>query len=185
MVYFLRRRHGGTAATPQNKNKNTSTKPNHTAMIQTPQITTTPAQHTATIPMKIPRDQMMHLFGPAVEELVKELTAQGLAPQGSAFAHHFKMTPGIFDFEVGFVTEKPVQPAGRVQPGQWPEQKVASTSYHGPYEGLPDAWGEFTAWMESRGLAQAEDLWEHYVAGPHTSPDPAHWRTDFYRPLTK
>jgi effector-binding domain-containing protein len=154
-------------------------------MIDTPQITTTPAQHTACIRMKIPREEMMHLFGPAIEELVKELAAQGLAPQGSAFAHHFKMTPGIFDFEVGFVIGKPVQAAGRVQPGHWPAQKVARTSLHGSYEELPNAWGEFTAWMESHHLAQADDLWEHYVTGPHSSPNPADWCTDLYRPLTK
>lgn len=154
-------------------------------MIDTPQISHTASQHTACIQMKIPREDMMHLFGPAIEELVKELTAQGIPPQGSAFAHHFKMTPGIFDFEVGFVTDKPVKPAGRVKPGHWPEQKVARTSYHGPYEGLPDAWGEFTGWMESNNHFQAEDLWEHYVTGPHSSPNPADWRTDLYRPLTK
>jgi effector-binding domain-containing protein len=154
-------------------------------MIDTPKITHTATQHTACIHLKIPREEMMHVFGPAIEELVKELTTQGIPPQGSAFAHHFKMTPGIFDFEVGFVTEKPVTPAGRITPGRWPEQKVARTTYHGPYEGLPEAWGEFTAWMESNNLAEADDLWEHYVAGPHTSPDPAQWRTDLYRPLTK
>ena len=154
-------------------------------MIDTPQISQTAAQHTACIHLRIPREQMMHLFGPAVEEVVKELTAQGIPPQGSAFAHHFEITPEIFDFEVGFTTAKPVAPAGRVKPGRWPEQKVARTTMHGSYEGLPEAWGEFTAWMEANGLAEADDLWEHYVVGPHSSPDPTAWRTDLYRPLTK
>jgi effector-binding domain-containing protein len=152
-------------------------------MIETPQITRTSEQHTACIHLTIPREEMMHLFGPAIEELVAELTAQGIPPQGSAFAHHLKMTPGIFDFEVGFTTAKPVKPSGRMKPGAWPAQKVAQTVYHGPYVGLPGAWGEFTDWMEANKLAQAEDLWEHYVTGPHSSPDPATWRTALYRPL--
>ena len=149
----------------------------------TPEIITTKPQLTATIRMNIPRNEMMKVFGPAVQELVAALTAQGIAPMGSAFAHHFKMSPGVFDFEVGFVTAKPVEPAGRVKPSQWPAEKCAHAVYVGPYEGLPAVWGEFTEWMKSNGLAQAEDLWEHYVAGPHSNPDPKTWRTELYRPL--
>ncbi|HEX2749787.1 MAG TPA: GyrI-like domain-containing protein [Verrucomicrobiales bacterium] len=154
-------------------------------MIDTPYIGQSTSHHTACIHLTIPRDEMMHAFGPAVEELVKTLSDQGMPPKGSVFAHHLKMTPGIFDFEIGFTTDTPVKPAGRVKPGTWPEQKVARTAYHGPYEGLPEAWGEFTAWMEANGVAQAQDLWEHYVTGPHSSPDPATWRTELYRPLAK
>ena len=62
-------------------------------------------------------------------------------------------------------------------------QKVAHTTYRGPYEGLPGAWGEFNDWMEANGLTQAEDLWEHYVTGPQASLDSAVWRTELYRPL--
>ena len=149
----------------------------------TPEIITTKAQHTATIRMNIPRNEMMKVFGPAVQELAAALTAQGMPPTSAAFAHHFKMTPGVFDFEIGFVTPKPIQPTGRVNPSQWPAEKCAHAIYAGPYEGLPSAWGEFTEWMKSNGCVQAEDLWEHYVTGPHSSPDPTQWRTELYRPL--
>ena len=78
----------------------------------TPRVVTTEPRLTATIRMHIPRNEMMTRFGPAVQELAAALAAQGIPPAGSAFAHHFRMTPGVFDFEVGFVTPKPVQPAG-------------------------------------------------------------------------
>ena len=149
----------------------------------TPEVVTTPPRLTATIRMNIPRGEMMQRFGPAVQELVAALTAQGMPPTGSAFAHHFRMTPGMFDFEVGFVTPQRVRPTGRVAPGEWPATKCAHATYVGPYEGLPAAWGEFDTWMKSGGLDQAEDLWEHYATGPHSSPDPATWRTELYRPL--
>jgi hypothetical protein len=42
------------------------------------------------------------VFGPAVGELLAVLSAQGRTPDGAAFAHHFDMSPGIFNFEVGF-----------------------------------------------------------------------------------
>ena len=106
-----------------------------------------------------------------------------MEPTGSAFAHHLQMNPGIFDFEMGFTTAAPVTPVGRVAPGHWPATSVARTTYHGPYEGLPTAWEEFDVWMNAHQLTQADDLWEHYVTGPHSEADPARWRTDLYRPL--
>ena len=60
---------------------------------------------------------------------------------------------------------------------------MARTVYHGGYEGLGPAWGEFLGWIESQGLKSAEDLWEVYAAGPESSPDPANWRTELNRPL--
>ncbi len=41
---------------------------------------------------------------------------------------------------------------GRMEPGVWPAMKVVRTIYHGGYEGLPPAWREFMAWIESNDL---------------------------------
>jgi effector-binding domain-containing protein len=153
------------------------------AHISTPEIIETKAQHTAVIHLTIPRSEMMHVFGPAVQELVAALTAQGMPPAGSAFAHHLKMGPGTFDFELGFTTPSPVTPSGRVKPGHWPAQKTVHAVYAGPYEGLPAAWDAFMGWMKANDVAPAPDLWEHYAVGPHSSPNPADWRTELYRPL--
>ena len=60
---------------------------------------------------------------------------------------------------------------------------MARTVYHGPYEGLGAAWGEFMDWIAANGHTPADDLWEVYSVGPETSPDPAGWRTEFNRPL--
>jgi effector-binding domain-containing protein len=60
---------------------------------------------------------------------------------------------------------------------------VARVVYRGPYEGLGAAWGEFDAWIAANGHKPGTDLWECYVAGPESSPDPAAWRTELNRPL--
>jgi len=62
---------------------------------------------------------------------------------------------------------------------------VARAVYHGPYEGLVAAWGELAAWIASHGHEPAADLWEFYVAGPESSPDPATWRTQLNQPLAR
>jgi effector-binding domain-containing protein len=60
---------------------------------------------------------------------------------------------------------------------------VARTVHHGGYEGLPLAWGKFLAWVADGGHTPAPDLWERYLVGPESSPDPADWRTELNQPL--
>ena len=152
-------------------------------MLATPQIIQTQVQDAAVIRLTIPRSEMMKAFGPAVGELMSVLAAQGVEPVGAVFAHHLKMSPDTFDFELGVKVSSPVAAAGRVKPGQLPGGKVARTVYSGPYDGLPSAWGAFDTWMKANGHAQAEDLWELYSVGPQSSPDAANWRTELNRPL--
>lgn len=152
-------------------------------MIETPEVVRTSERAAAVIHLTLPRDEMPKVFGPAVGELMEAIAAQGVTPAGPVFAHHLRMEPGTFDFELGVPVSEPVTAAGRVKAGKLPATTVARTVYHGPYEGLPGAWGEFEAWIESEGYAEAPDLWECYIDGPHSHPDPASWRTELNRPL--
>lgn len=152
-------------------------------MIDAPHLVQTTAQPVAIIPLRIPRDEMEKVFGACVAELIAAMTAQGISPAGPLFAHHLEITPEFFHFEMGFPVSQPVVAAGRMKPAQWPAMKVARTVYHGPYEGLPTAWGEFIDWMEANGHQQATDLWECYLTNPDSEPDPARWRTELNRPL--
>jgi effector-binding domain-containing protein len=123
-------------------------------MLAAPEIIMTNVQEAAVIRLTIPRSEMMKVFGPAVGELMAALAAQGVEPVGAVFAHHLKMSPDIFDFELGVQVSAPVKATGRVKPGQLPAVKVARAVYSGPYEGLPSAWGEFDKWM--RGTATSK-----------------------------
>lgn len=152
-------------------------------MISTPAIIQTEAEAAAVIHITTPRADMAKVFGPAVGELMSTLAAQGVEPVGAVFAHHLKMSPDIFDFEIGVKVSAPVKATGRVRPGQLPAVKVARTIYTGPYEGLPSAWSEFTTWMKQNGHVEAENLWELYSVGPQSTPDSAGWRTELNRPL--
>ena len=152
-------------------------------MISTPQIIQTSAARAAVIHLTIPRAEMMKAFGPAVGELMGALAAQGVRPIGAVFAHHLRMSPDIFDFELGVPVNAPVTASGRVKPGELPAAKVARAVYSGAYEGLPAAWGEFDKWMNANGCEKAADLWEVYSVGPQATPDPAGWRTELNRPL--
>ena len=154
-------------------------------MLDRPGITQTVAQTTAIIRLVIPRADIQKVMGPGIAELMAAVAAQGIAPAGPIFSHHFRMDPEIFDFEIGVPVAAPISAAGRVKPGQLPAATVARTVYHGPYEGLSSAWGEFTDWIAAAGHTPAADLWECYVSGPESGPDPATWCTELNRPLTR
>ena len=152
-------------------------------MLATPEVVQTTAEPAAVIHLAVPRGEMPKEFAPAVGELMAALAAQGVKPSSAVFAHHIKMSQDFFDFELGAMVSTPINPAGRVKPGELPAAKVARTVYSGPYEGLFAAWGEFNKWMKANGHEPADDLWEVYSVGPQSTPDPAGWRTELNRPL--
>ena len=152
-------------------------------MIDTPQITPTGAQLTAVIRLTIPRDEIRNVMGPGIGELREIVAAQGIAASGPWFTHHLRMDPDTFDFEIGVPVVAPVIASGRVKPGRRAAMKVARTVYRGPYEGLGAAWGEFDGWIAAQGYRVGADVWECYLAGPESSPEPSAWRTEFSRAL--
>lgn len=154
-------------------------------MLDQPKIVRTAAQSTAVLRLTIPRAEIQQVMGPGYREVMAAVAAQGIAPVGPWFTHHLQMDPDTFDFEIGVPVATPVAAAGRVKPGRLPAATVARTVYRGRYEGLPAAWGEFMAWVAAQGHTPAADLWEIYVAGPESSPDPADWRTELNRPITR
>lgn len=153
-------------------------------MIDTPQITRTEATDAAVIRITVPRQEIRNVMGPAMSELKSVVAAAGVAPGGPMFSHHLRMDPETFELELGIPVAEIVE-SGRVQAGALPAATVARTTYHGGFEGLPGAWGELHAWMRANGHEPGDDLWESYVAGPESDPNPANWRTELTQPLAQ
>ena len=152
-------------------------------MIEPPQIIQLTEQLTAFIHVVVSWEDIKNIMGPGIGELMSTIAAQGITPTGPWFTHHRRRPTDTFDLEISVPVSAPVAASGRVQPGTWPAMKVARTFYHGGYEGLGDAWGEFLDWIEANGHAQAPDLYECYITGPEANPDPSTWRTELSRPL--
>lgn len=147
-------------------------------MLETPQIVHTEAQPIAFIPIVVSWEKMPKIMGPGIAELLAEITSQGIKPVGNIYTHHLRRPTDTFEFEISIGVERPIQPCGRVQPGEYPAIRMARTVYQGPYEGLADAWPEFMDWVEKNGHSTSEELWESYTVGPHSNPNPAAWRTE-------
>jgi hypothetical protein len=102
-------------------------------MLSAPHIINTDLQEAAVIRLTIQRSKMRELFGAAVGKLMTAPAAQGVEPVGAVFAHHLKMSPDIFDFELGVKISAPVTAAGRVKPGQLPTQRWRELFTAAPY----------------------------------------------------
>jgi effector-binding domain-containing protein len=152
-------------------------------MIAPPEVVQTTEQPTAIIRLTIPRSEIRNVMGPGYQELMATVAAQGITPTGPWFTHHLRMDPEVFDFELGVPIAAPITPAGRVVAGSLPATSVARTIYTGGYEGLSDAWAEFDTWLTANGHAPGPNLWESFVAGPETGPNPETWCTELNRPL--
>ena len=152
-------------------------------MIDTPQIKETDAITVATVALRIPKEEMQEHFPPAVDEIMEAIEAQEVEIVGPVVAHHLAVHPEIFDFEICVPVASPVEPTGRVQPSTLPATKVVQTTYHGPYDGLPEAWAKFEEWIDEQDLSLQPDAYERYVDGPHNQPDPEEWRTELARPI--
>lgn len=152
-------------------------------MIETPTLVRTTAQPIAVIHVVVSREQIRNVMGPTIRELLGAVAAQGIAPSGPWFTHHLRRPSDTFEFEAGVPVATTVVAAGRMTPGVRPAMRMARTVHHGPYEGLADAWGEFLDWIEESGHAEAGDLWETYLVGPQSTPEPSQWRTELMRPL--
>jgi effector-binding domain-containing protein len=162
-----------------------ATRKKETLMLDEPRIVQTERQPVAVIRLTVPRAEIQNVMGPTIAEVMAAVAAQGIAPAGPVFSHHLRMDPDIFDFEVGVPIMTPFFAAGRVKASELPAATVARTVHHGNYEGLGSAWGEFMDWIAAEGHKPAEDLWECYLAGPESNPDPATWRTELNRPLIR
>jgi len=152
-------------------------------MIETPRVVETPAQLVATIHIETPRSEIQHVMGPGIAEAMAAAKAQNIGPTGPWFAHHLKVPQESFDFDICVPVSAPVTAVGRVKPWQRPALNVVRTVYHGPYEGLGGAWHEFAEWLEANGYKTTGDLYECYLVGPESSPNPAGWRTELSRPV--
>jgi effector-binding domain-containing protein len=152
-------------------------------MLGTPEIHKTTAQDAAVIHLTMPRSEIRKFMGPAIEEVMRVVAAQGIKPTGWLFSRHLKLDPETFDFEVGIPIAGVIEPSGRVKAGELPGRRVARAIYQGPYEEIRTGWGELEKWIRANGHTPGEGLWECYIKGPESGPDATQWKTGLNRPL--
>ncbi len=147
-------------------------------MITAPEVITTQEVITAAIPLVVPGREMPKYMDPAIQELIRTLTGQGINIAGPMFSYHHRRPGETFDFEIGFPVSKPVKPEGRVINSALPAVKVVRSVYQGPYEGLAQAWPALQTWVRANGHGEMGKFWECYLTNPGEVKDPKDYRTE-------
>ena len=147
-------------------------------MINSPEVITTTEQATATIHLVIPAMEMGRYMDPAIQELIKVITEQGISITGPMFSYHHRRPSDTFDFEIGFPVSKAVQELGRVKNSSVPAAKVARAVYQGPYEQLAEAWGALQGWVREQKLPETGRFYERYMNNPDEVKDPKDYLTE-------
>lgn len=143
-----------------------------------PEVITTQAVATAVIPLVIPGRDMPRYMDPAIQEVIKTITGQGLRITGPMFSYHKRRPSDTFDFEVGFPVSGAIKEEGRVINSKLPAVKVVRSVYQGPYEGLAEAWAALEQWVRGNGHGETGRFWECYLNNPDEVKDPAAYRTE-------
>ncbi len=154
-----------------------------TTRITSPEIVQSSRQEAAVIRLEIALAEMRTFVHPGITEALKVVTEQKIGPAGPWFIHVYELANGRIEFDIGVPVRTPVQPSGRVKPGCLPAARIARTVYHGPYEGVIAAWGEFEAWMKQNGHQPAREMWDVYLVGPESGSDSSQWQTQLNRVL--
>jgi effector-binding domain-containing protein len=152
-------------------------------MLEKPWVIQVPEQHVAMIRLVVTPEEMQTVMGPGIEEIFRVVSAQGLTPSGPWFNHHFAAPSSVFDFGICVPTPTPIVAEGRVVPNVRPASQVVRTNYHGPYEGLGNAWQQFMELIAADNLQCTDDFWECYTRGPESESDSQSFVTELNRPL--
>lgn len=147
-------------------------------MITPPEVITTREVIAATIPLVIPGRDMPKYMDPAIQEIIKTITGQGINITGPMFSYHKRRPSDTFDFEIGFPVANAIKEEGRVINSKLPAVKVVRSVYQGPYEGLAQGWTDLQSWVRENGHGENGRFWESYLTNPDEVKDPKEYRTE-------
>ena len=148
-----------------------------------PEVVSLDPATTATIRDVVAIDELPAFFDRAFSSLAELISAQGVSITGPAFSLYHDHPSATADVEVGFPTDRPIDPAGGAAPGSLPGGRVARIVHEGGYDELAGAWDQLGAWMSEHGLSFRMPFWEVYLTEPSPDMDPADLRTELNHPV--
>ena len=138
---------------------------------------------TAVIRGRVGMGELRNFFDRSFATLATTLSAQEIAIAGPAFGLYRNAPDDGFDLEVGFPTDRAVEPAGDVVPSSLPAGRVARFVHRGSFDGLSASWQQLQSWIEEQGLTRQPMWWEVYVTEPSPDMDPRDLRTELNAPV--
>jgi effector-binding domain-containing protein len=148
-----------------------------------PQSSVSIAKVTATIRDVVAIDELPAFFDRAFSTLAEVISAQAISITGPAFSLYHTHPTDTADVEVGFPTDREIEPAHGAEPGSLPGGRVARVVHAGSYDQLAAAWDRLGDWMREHGLRFSMPFWEVDLTEPSPDMDPADLRTELNHPI--
>jgi effector-binding domain-containing protein len=143
-----------------------------------PELADRPAATTAVMRGVVPMAELAGFFDRSFSRLWPAISGQGVAITGPAFGLYHGPPEETADLEVGFTTDRAVEPDGDVEAGSLPAGRVARLVHHGAYDALGSSWDQLRSWIVEQGFTPGDVLWEVYLTEPTPDMDPAELRTE-------
>lgn len=153
--------------------------------INEPEVVTVVPAVTASIRDVVAVDGLATFFDTSFSTITGVTAAQGVRVTGPAFALYHDHPSTTTDVEVGFPTDRAVEPANGVAAGSLPGGRVARTVHAGSYDELSSAWEELATWMSEHGHGFGMPFWEVYLTEPSPDMEPADLRTELNHPIAR
>lgn len=148
-----------------------------------PAVVTIEPADTAVVRAVVPMTELAGFFDRTFGVLPGAIAKQGATIAGPAFALYHGAPGDKADLEVGFPTDRAIEPDGDVVASTLPGGRIARVVHAGGYDGLGGTWERLAGWMAEQGLAPGHVLWEVYVTEPSPDMNPDDLRTELNWPV--
>jgi effector-binding domain-containing protein len=153
------------------------------ALTSEPALVHCTEQPTAVIREKVAMNALTEFFGRAFGTVVEEAQRQNVQLAGPPFALYRGMPADTVDVEAGFPIAGSLSDAGTVVTGTLPETDACEAVHTGPYDTLGETYAAVQDHIRAAGKNPSGAMWEFYLNGPSTEPDPLKWQTRVVWPL--
>jgi hypothetical protein len=114
-------------------------------------------------------------MGPVSARVMAAVAAQGVTTAGPVFAHHLKMDPGTFEFELGVPVRVALHRCGPREAGPLPRSGVARTVLQRLLRRARASMGRVQRVAQGERAQAGTDPLGMLRGGPGSGPDPANW----------
>ena len=133
---------------------------------------------TAVVKGTVATKDLTSFFDDSFRVLGTVLAHQSVTSTGPAFACYQGRVDETAVLEVGFPTDRAIEPEGSAEAGTLPAGRVARTVHAGSFDTLSETWQRLESWITDHGLTPSEVFWEVYLTEPIPDMDPADLRTE-------
>jgi effector-binding domain-containing protein len=132
----------------------------------------------------VPMERLTDFFDRAFGEAAAGVAALGTPPAGPAVALYRGDVTDEADITAGFFVPLTAPAAGDgLADVRLPEGGAVVTVHVGPYDALEQTYAALERWIAEHEVVARDVMWEEYLDGPDTEPDPSRWRTRVVMPV--